>query len=210
MRSMSELGKEALQSCFMRGHFMWRLPAGCDCALTFDDGPHEVYTAKILDLLARHEVKASFFLVGESAVRAPELVRRIVRDGHCVASHTYSHRELPSLTGVQLRHELTAGRRVLSELTGVDTNLVRPPRGRISASALLRMRHWGYRLVHWSKTYSDYLQDGSARLVQRIRTIGLSPGDIALLHDNNAHTLAALVQMLPEWLAEGRTFVKLQ
>jgi peptidoglycan-N-acetylglucosamine deacetylase len=207
--ALSRLGKAALQRS-LHGAFLWRLPSGGDCALTFDDGPHSVYTPQILDLLARHRVKASFFLVGESALRAPELVARIAREGHCVASHTFSHRELPALGREELARELTSCRRVLKDLAGIDTNMIRPPRGRLGAASLFHIARWGYRLVHWSKTYSDYRQDGTAALLARIRGQGLEPRDIALFHDNNAYTVEALSEMLPAWRAAGRTFTLLQ
>lgn len=210
MSSVSGLGKEVLQRCLMRRAFAWRLARGADSALTFDDGPHEVYTPRILELLARHDVKATFFVVGEAACRAPALVRRIVAEGHCIASHTYSHRELPSLTRAELREELERCRGLLREMTGRDTTLVRPPRGRIDPTSLFWMWRWGYRLIHWTRTYSDYLQDGSAPLLHRIRARGLGARDIALFHDNNVHTVEALSEVLPDWLAHGRTFITLE
>jgi peptidoglycan/xylan/chitin deacetylase (PgdA/CDA1 family) len=76
--------------------------------------------------------------------------------------------------------------------------------------SLVRLKLWGYRLVHWSKTYSDYRQDGSSPLLARIRALGLEPRDIALFHDNNPHTVAALAEILPLWQAVGRSFVGLQ
>lgn len=207
--SVHELGKDAL-SCLMRESFLWRLPRGSGCALTFDDGPHERYTPQLLDLLARHGVQANFFLIGQAALRAPELVRQIAEHGHCVASHTLTHRELPTLNRRELRKELAECRSVIRELAGVDTRLVRPPRGRVDAASLFWMRRWGYRLVHWSKTYSDYLQDGAEALRGRVRRLGLAPRDIALFHDNNAYTIEVLEQALPEWLAQGRTFSRLE
>jgi peptidoglycan/xylan/chitin deacetylase (PgdA/CDA1 family) len=204
--ALSEIGKEVLQRCVARKAFAWRLPGGTDCALTFDDGPHAIYTPRVLDLLALHGVKATFFVVGQAADREPELVRRMAREGHRVASHTYSHRDLPTLARAELREELGACRRLLRELTGVDTNLVRPPRGRVAAATVVHAMRWDYRLIHWSKTYSDYRQDGAGALLGRIRSIGLQPRDIALFHDNNPYTVEALGEMLAEWQASGRTF----
>jgi peptidoglycan/xylan/chitin deacetylase (PgdA/CDA1 family) len=207
--AVSTLGKEVLQRALLRDTFIWRVPDGNDCALTFDDGPDTTYTPQVLELLGRHRIEATFFLVGQAAARAPELVRLILKDGHSVASHTYSHRELPTLSAADLKRELEDCRDLIRGLTGVDTNLVRPPRGRVDARSLLRMRRWGYRLVHWSKTYSDYLHDGTGALLARIRSSGLRPRDIVLLHDNNAHTVEALGEILPEWRAHGRTFARM-
>jgi peptidoglycan-N-acetylglucosamine deacetylase len=209
MSALSVIGKEVLQKWFRAEAFMWRLPSGLDSALTFDDGPHEVYTPKILDLLATYDVKATFFVIGESAVRCRHLVRRIADEGHLVASHTYSHQELPNMNPALLQSELGRCRAALQELTGIDTNLVRPPRGRVTVRVLMLAKELGYRVVHWSKTYSDYMQDGAAPLLRRIRTAGLSPRDIALLHDNNSYTVEALAEIIPEWRSQGRSFVKL-
>jgi peptidoglycan/xylan/chitin deacetylase (PgdA/CDA1 family) len=206
---LNELGKDALQRYVMRRSFVWRLAEGPDSALTFDDGPHEIYTPMILELLARHKIKASFFLVGEFSVRMPDLVRRIADEGHCVASHTYSHRDFDTLNRAELFRELVGCREVIKDLTGVDTNLIRPPRGKVNPASLFHLSRWGYRLIHWSKTYSDYLQDGSTRLQERIRRAGLHAGDIALFHDNNPHTIEALEVMIPEWRSNGRTFTTL-
>lgn len=210
MGALHVIGKEMLQCALMRNAFIWRVPQGRDCALTFDDGPNLTYTPQVLELLGRYRIKASFFLIGQAAARAPELVRLILEDGHAVASHTYSHREFPTLKAAELKYELDGCRDLIRQLTGADTDLVRPPRGRVDAAALFRISRWGYRLVHWSRTYSDYLQDGTAALLQRIRTQGLKPRDIVLLHDNNAHTVEALAEVLPEWSALGHTFARLQ
>jgi len=199
-----------LQRHLLAGSFEWRLPQGVDCALTFDDGPHPEYTPRVLDLLATQQIKATFFVIGKTARQSPELLRRIVQEGHSVGSHTYSHRDFPSLNRADLWQELTSCRELLRDLTGVDTSLVRPPRGRVNVQALVRIKRWGYRLIHWSKTYSDYLRDGREPLLQRIRTIGLDPGDIALFHDNNPHTIEALAVMLPEWRQREHRFVLLR
>ena len=209
MYTLSEFGKEALQRYLARGAFAWHLPGGPDSALTFDDGPHATYTPRVLDLLALHGVKATFFLVGQAAAREPELVRRMAREGHRVASHTYSHRELPTLARAELQEEFGTCRQLIRDLIGVDTNLVRPPRGRVAVATVVHAMRLGYRLVHWSRTYSDYRQDGAGPLLQRMRRIGLRPRDIALFHDNNPCTVEALGEILPEWLDTGRTFTTL-
>ena len=189
---ITALTKEVLQAGLFRGSFQWRLRSGDAVALTFDDGPHPVHTPRVLDALARHGVKATYFLVGERAQRCPELVARISAEDHGLASHTFTHRELPQL---------------LREMTGRDSNLVRPPRGRISPLVLLRIRSLGYRLVHWSRTYSDYLQDGRDALVQRLLARPPVARDIILLHDNNPYTGEALDEILPRWLDAGLRFV---
>lgn len=209
MGRLSNLGKEVLQQTLMRRAFVWRLDGGHACALTFDDGPNTTYTPQVLDLLGRHGIKATFFVIGEAALREPELLRCVAREGHCIASHGHSHREFPRLARDELREELASCRSVIRDVAGMDTTLVRPPRGRVGPRSLAWMAHWGYRLVHWSKTYSDYRKDGTAALLSRIRGAGLVGGDIALFHDNNPHTVEALAEMLPEWRKANHSFVTL-
>ena len=206
---VAEMAKEFLQSAFMPGSFMWRLPPGARYALSFDDGPHPVHTPAVLDLLAEMGVHATFFLVGDRVREHPELVRRIADEGHRIGSHTQTHRELPSLDGAQFRWELQSGRESIRQASGVDTWLLRPPRGRIDLKSLARIRSSGYRLVHWSRTYSDYLQDGADPLLARIRSAPLRPRDIVLFHDTNAHTIEALRKAIPEWLSAGCSFTVL-
>jgi peptidoglycan/xylan/chitin deacetylase (PgdA/CDA1 family) len=209
MGLIASVGKHILQEYLLPGSFEWRLRGGALTALTFDDGPHPEYTPQVLSVLRAHRVRATFFVVGRAAERFPDVARSIVADGHSIGSHTHTHRELPGLTAQDLAGELAAARAAIAAVTGVDTRLLRPPRGRVDALSLWRLRATGYRLVHWSKTYSDYLQDGTAPLVQRMRIARLAPRDIALLHDTNPYTVAALHAMLPEWRAAGLQFTSL-
>lgn len=209
MSLASVFTKELLQTAVLRDSFQWRLRSGDEVALTFDDGPHPEHTPQVLEVLARHGVKATYFLVGERAKRCPELVARIAAHGHTLASHTYTHRELPGLRRAELEWELVTTRTLLREMTGRDSNLVRPPRGRVSPLVLLRIRSLGYRLVHWSRTYSDYLRDGRGALLQRVLAQPPVARDIVLLHDNNPYTGEALAEILPRWLAAGMRFAAL-
>jgi peptidoglycan/xylan/chitin deacetylase (PgdA/CDA1 family) len=206
MSLITTMTKELLQAGLLRDSFQWRLSSGDAVALTFDDGPHPVHTPHVLDVLARHGVKATYFLVGERAARCPKLVERIFAEGHGLASHTYTHRELPRLRREELEWELATTRKLLREMTGRDSNLVRPPRGRVSPLVLLRIRSLGYRLVHWSRTYSDYRQDGREALLQRVMAEPPVARDIILLHDNNPYTGEVLHEILPRWLEAGLRF----
>jgi peptidoglycan-N-acetylglucosamine deacetylase len=210
MRPISELAKQVLQEVMLPGSFLWRLSSGPAAALTFDDGPHPEHTPRLLDVLGRHGVKVTFFVIGERAQNAPALLRRIHAEGHAIASHTQTHRELPTLTRAQMEWELATCRSLIRETTGEDTRLMRPPRGRVSVPVLWRTRALGYRLVHWSRTYSDYRQDGAEPLLRRLQAHAPQPQDIVLLHDNNRFTVEALERILPSWLAEGRSFARLQ
>lgn len=210
MRPISEMAKQVLQDVMLPGSFLWRLSSGSAAALTFDDGPNPEHTPRMLDVLARNGVKATFFVIGERAQKEPSLLRRIHAEGHALASHTQTHRELPTLTRAEMEWELVTCRSLIRDITGEDTPLMRPPRGRVNVPVLWRTRALGYRLVHWSRTYSDYRQDGTEPLLRRLQAQAPQPQDIVLLHDNNRFTAEALESMLPNWLAEGRSFAKLQ
>jgi len=208
--SLRNIGKTVLQQFYTPNRFLWLLPAAQPAvALTFDDGPDPVHTPAVLDLLASHGIKATFFLIGEKVQQHPELVRRMAAEGHAIGGHTWSHQEIVSLPQAELASQLTRCRDAIREASGVDTVLFRPPRGRVNLPSIHRVCRMGYCLVHWSKTYSDYQRDGVSRLVGRFRRDRPVARDIVLLHDHNADTVAALTTLIPEWKANGTEFVKL-
>jgi peptidoglycan-N-acetylglucosamine deacetylase len=113
------------------------LTGGNTVALTFDDGPDEEFTPQVLDVLAAHRVRATFFLVGRRARNHPELVRRIVSDGHAVGSHTWSHPRPWTIGGLETLREYRAGRRAIEDLAGRDVPLFRPPKGYVTGRIAL-------------------------------------------------------------------------
>jgi peptidoglycan/xylan/chitin deacetylase (PgdA/CDA1 family) len=187
--------------------FVWRLRGPkAGVALTFDDGPDPVHTPKLLDLLARLDVRATFFVRGDAADRHPDIVRRIVADGHAIASHTWDHRDLPGRSPDDLAQDLARCRRALREIAGVDTRLFRPPRGRMDPRSVRTIAALGYRIVHWGVTYADYRRDGLEPLLARMRARPPRSGDIVLLHDHNDHTIEALARLVPDWRSRGLVF----
>lgn len=160
--------------------------------LTFDDGPDPVYTAQVLEILGRNNASASFFVIGEKVDQYPEIAKRIANSGHALAGHTYSHKMITEMTGNEMKRDLEKTRACIKKHTDVDTNLFRPPRGRMNASNILLAMLNGYRVIHWSITYSDYKRDSLERLINEMKSRELSDGDILLLHDNNQFTVDAL------------------
>lgn len=208
--SIKNLVKILLQATYSPRGFLWQLPARHRAvALTFDDGPDPVYTPAVLDLLAAHRIKASFFVIGEKAEQYPEIVRRIAAEGHAIGGHTWSHREIVGLPTDELASELNRCRQIIRDMAGVDTVLFRPPRGRVDISSIHRVCKQGYCLVHWTKTYSDYQREGTEPLLDRFRQNEPVARDIVLLHDHNEHTIAALNMLIPQWLAKGIAFIKM-
>ncbi|GED90300.1 polysaccharide deacetylase family protein [Streptomyces sp. 6-11-2] len=197
-----------------------RSPGGSvDCrrtrcvALTFDDSP-SVRTPRILDILRRYRVRATFFTLGRDHVVAyPGTVRRMAAEGHEVETLTWSHRILTGIGPAEARKEITRGRDAVAKVIGRRPVLLRPPQGRTSPAVAAICRRLGMAQVLWSATASDYETTDSALITRRIlaRT---GPGGIILLHDrvdpsNRGYngTVAAIPGIISGLRAGGYTFV---
>lgn len=209
-RLFRNAGKALLQQRYSPRRFLWRLPAAdAVVALTFDDGPDPVHTPAVLDLLASHGIKATFFVIGEKVQKHPGLIRRMVAEGHGIGGHTWSHREIIRQPPLELAADLHLCRQVIHNISGVDTTLFRPPKGLVDLASIHQVCKLGYCLVHWTKTYGDYRRDGAELLIARFRKDPPVARDIVLLHDHNKDTIAALSTQIPEWLADGIMFDKI-
>jgi len=203
---LRDAAKEGLHA-LLGGRFRWRLPAdSAAIALTFDDGPDPDHTPAMLQLLAAHDVKATFFVIGRNVARFPDLVRRIAGEGHALGGHTFDHREIPGLAPAELESELRTCRAAIQDAAKVDTLLFRPPRGRMSLRSLMRVASLGYATVHWTRTYSDYHRDGTEALSRRMTEAPARSRDIVLLHDHNPYTALALAGAIPRWKSQGLGF----
>ena len=158
--------------------FIWSIPnERNDIYLTFDDGPTETVTSWVLDLLAKHNVKATFFCLGKKVEMHPELFERIKAEGHSVGNHSYSHlKGWETPTGQYVQDVDFA-----NDLIG--TNLFRPPYGRIkpAQSKLLRER---YKIIMWDLLSMDYSRNTSRRRCANIVKNGLHSGAIIVFHDS--------------------------
>lgn len=151
-------------------------------ALTFDDGPHPEHTPRLLDVLAMHGAKATFFVVGAAAETYPEVTRRIAAEGHALANHTFDHRSVPLLSRSERLAQLRRCKTALEPFGG-DNGLFRPPYGDQSLASRLDALRLGYEVVAWSQHCSDWLEHDSAFFSERL-TAQLQPGSIFLLHDS--------------------------
>jgi peptidoglycan-N-acetylglucosamine deacetylase len=167
-----------------------RMPPAGAVALTFDDGPDPEFPPQVLDVLARHRVLATFFLVGRRVRSDPDLTRRIVATGHTVGSHSLTHPEVAQLSWHALAREYVIGRRVVEHAVGSRVRLFRPPKGHMDARSALIMRLGGLRPWLWSVDPADW-QPGitAARILERVGTPG--DGDVLLLHDGIESAVAA-------------------
>jgi peptidoglycan/xylan/chitin deacetylase (PgdA/CDA1 family) len=160
-------------------------------ALTFDDGPDEM-TPRYLELLDRLDVRATFFVLGESCLRFPEHLRDIVACGHEIASHGHTHRTFPSLSARALASELARVQQAIPP--SEQRRLLRPPRGALSPRSLLLCAAAGYTTVLWSLDSDDCRTTSVDAIVSRVAAS--EPGEIVLLHEGQEWTLEALVPIV--------------
>lgn len=186
-------------------------PRAIDCrvtkcvALTFDDGPG-LHTDKLLTALRAHGARSTFFVLGDVSAARPALLRRIAAAGHEIATHTWSHRELPALTDAEVRAQLTRSADVIQNVTGTRPDLMRPPYGSLSSRVrgILGAREWP--IILWSYDPEDWKVRDADTVYRRV-VAGTRPGSIVLLHDIHATTVAAVPRILAELAGRGYTFV---
>jgi len=181
--------------------------------LTFDDGPNEIYTPKILDILDEFGVKATFFVVGKNAERCPQIVKRIHRKGHDIGNHTYSHPGSPLLKARKrrfIKKEIVKTDRVIENITGERPVLFRPPLAfwDISSGFLkCQTKESGHLYIGWSLSTMDWLGNQFV-IKKKYLQQPKNDGDIVLLHDGSENALVkrrwATVKMLPEIIRDCR------
>jgi peptidoglycan-N-acetylglucosamine deacetylase len=148
-------------------------------ALTFDDGPHPVHTPRLLDVLAHHDARATFFMLGEHARAAPDVVRRAAEDGHAIGNHTLDHPSFPLVGSRERRRQL---RECAAILAPYATRLFRPPYGHESLASHLDALRSGYEVVAWDAHASDWEARDARSMLAQLRE-QVRPGSIVLLHD---------------------------
>jgi peptidoglycan-N-acetylglucosamine deacetylase len=163
-----------------------RIDGAPGVAITFDDGPHGEGTPAVLEVLRRFDARATFFVVGEQVEQRPELVRRIVDEGHAVALHGYRHRCQLLQSAAAARADVERGFATVSSVLGHAPVLHRPPYGIYSPAGLAAARAHGMRPLLWSRWGKDWRKFTTPRRIARriIRdTNPAHPGDVILLHD---------------------------
>jgi peptidoglycan/xylan/chitin deacetylase (PgdA/CDA1 family) len=182
------------------------LPAHPWIALTFDDGPHAGKTERLLEILREAHVPATFFVVGKMADRYPQLIRQIARDGHELANHSYSHRDMSRLSDSEVLTELEQTREVLKRLTGQEAYLFRPPGGDFSRRMVRLTSKAGYRMVLWSVLTRDV--EGASTVFMRTRILkGAGDGGIILMHSGMETTMGMLPGVITQLRSRGYHFV---
>ena len=181
--------------------------------LTFDAGYENGCTARILDTLAKHDVKAAFFLVGHYMKTNADLVRRMAAEGHTVASHSMNHPDMTKLSDAEFAGELTALEDLYRDITGGElAKFYRPPQGLYSEANLKAAQAMGYRTVFWSLAYADW--DNDAQPTAQYALEKLLPrthdGAVVLLHATSATNASVLDDPLTRWEEMGYRFGSLE
>jgi len=185
-------------------------------ALTFDDGPHPHHTPRLLEVLDRYEISASFFWLGACVERSPEMAQAIWQRGHWIGLHGYDHRSFPLLSLSELRQSLEATQMAIAKACQLDLNYVqqyirdvRPPNGLFTPQTLQAFQQWNYRPVMWSVVPEDWVRPGIDTVLQRVLQQTCN-GALIVLHDGvcGGEDVAETVdRLIPRLLDQGYQFV---
>jgi len=179
--------------------------------MTFDDGPDPKWTPKVLDILKKHHIKATFFLLGERANRYPEIVRRIQNEGHEIGSHTYTHSDGYNADDQKIRDELIRTDKTIKKITGSPPKYFRPPFGFFNYRYFRIAEDLGYKIILWSFDVGDWNNLSAEELTNKLTSQAMG-GSIILLHDkgeNKQALISALRKAIKQLKAKGLEFSSL-
>jgi peptidoglycan/xylan/chitin deacetylase (PgdA/CDA1 family) len=191
------------------------LPRGSkQLALTYDDGPNNSHTLRLLEVLAKHGIHATFFLLGRYVQQRPGIAREVVKAGHTVGNHTFTHPSLVFKSESEIRNQLSDCRAVLQDAVGAHSNLFRPPFGRRRPAVLRLARELALEPVMWNVTGYDWDAPPAAVIEQKV-TSQLRGGNVILLHDggyknmgaDRSQTVIATDHLIARCKAQGYEFV---
>lgn len=194
--------------------FIGTSPETQELALTFDDGPNDPYTFHLLDVLEKHAIKATFFMIGKYVDQRPDIARAVADAGHAIGNHTYTHPNLIFRSGWQLRDELSRCNRALEDATGArQTNLFRPPFGGRRPATLRAIRNMGMTPIMWNVTGWDWNATSADHIITKV-SAQVHGGDVVLLHDgghlqfgtDRSHTVKAVTSIVERYKAKGYRF----
>ena len=172
-------------------------------ALTFDDGPSPETTPKALEILKKHKIKATFFMMGSHAAENPDLVKRVSKEGHEVANHTWSHPNLQTLDTSSALQEIDSTTETLKKLTGKDVTLFRPPYGNYTQAI---QQSEPLSIIMWSVDTLDWKSHNPDAILQEVKN-QVTPGGIILMHDIHQTTIDSLEQVIDYLEGEGYKIV---
>jgi peptidoglycan/xylan/chitin deacetylase (PgdA/CDA1 family) len=191
------------------------LPRGSrQIALTYDDGPNDPHTPRLLEILAKHNVPATFFLIGRYVQQRPDLAREIVKARHIVGNHTFTHPLLTFKDESEIKRELASCQAALQDAVDDHSNLFRPPFGGRRPAVLRIARELGLQPIMWNVTGYDWNAPPAAMIEEKV-TSKIRGGDIILLHDgghkqigaDRSQTVIATDRLITRYKNEGYEFV---
>lgn len=180
--------------------------------LTFDDGPDEIITPAILDLLGVKNIKATFFLVGKKALKHGEITREIILNGHAIGNHTYSHNNFLTLSSrSRIFKEITEANKVFREHFDYDCRIFRPCAGLKDFYIMNIVQNLGMNVIGWNKRSLDTIFKDYRKVYKRIANNGINDGDIILFHDSDTRLslkdkLKAIEMVIDLYLQKGFDF----
>jgi|SRR5579864_864799 len=186
-------------------------------ALTYDDGPNDPHTMRLLEVLARHNVGATFFLIGRYVQQRPDIVREIVKAGHVIGNHTFTHPFLTFKIAAEVRKELTDCRAAIQDVIGESSNIFRPPFGGRRPAVLRIARELGLEPIMWNVTGYDWNAPPAVVIENKVSS-QIRGGDVVLLHDgghkqmgaDRSQTVLATDHLITRYKSEGYDFLTIQ
>jgi len=183
-------------------------------ALTYDDGPHERFTPELLEVLAKHDVRATFFMLGHNVARHPKVAASVAGEGHVVGNHSFTHPNLVFVSPNQLTLQIAACHQALQDAVGPHSNLFRPPHGARLPHILRQVRTLNFEPVMWSATAWDW-NERTASIIESTVTKQISGGELIMLHDgyhllapiDRSATVAATDRLIRRYKEQGLEFV---
>ncbi len=201
------------------GHAFFGPPgARKDLALTFDDGPNDPYTLRLLDVLGKHDVKATFFLIGRYVMQRPDIAREIAQRGHVIGNHTFTHPLLIFQPAARIRQEILQCREAISDAVGKHSNLFRPPWGgrrpgvfgpgvfSIARQLGLEPVMWNVTGYDWDAPSVEYIEQKVARKIRSAAVVLLHDGGHAAFGTDRSKTVEAVDRLIARFKSEGRGF----
>jgi len=190
------------------------LPRGARrLALTYDDGPNDPYTWRLLELLDKHQAKATFFLIGQFVEQKPEIARAIAAAGHALGNHSWDHPNLIFSSAAEVRRQLQRTQHAIFDATGVTASIFRPPFGGRRPATLRVAREMGLQPVMWNVSCYDWKPISTAEIVHHAER-QIRGGDVVLLHDgghgrmgvDRSRSLEATDRLLTHYKSAGYEF----
>jgi len=183
-------------------------------ALTYDDGPNDPYTGHLLEVLARHDVKATFFMIGNFVEQRPQIARDVYNAGHAIGNHSYSHPNLIFVGEKELRSQLERTQKAIADAGCGTPTLFRPPFGGRNPRTFGVVREFGLTPIMWRVTCYDWSATSSESIVKKANA-QIKGGDVILLHDgghlamgtDRSHTVKATDEIIRRYKGEGYEFV---